>query len=234
MAIVTLPTNPRFRNIAGQTFGRLNVLEYVGRYYGDTGKPLWRCVCSCGTVKIVSQGAMTHGKTQSCGCLHRERLLSAKTHGKSKRPEFRVWYGIIQRCTKSSNTAFKTYGARGISVCERWLKFENFLTDVGPRPSLLHSIDRFPNKAGNYEPGNVRWATRTEQSANRRNTINLEFRGRTQSMAAWAKEYGLRNATLYERIVTLGWSVERAITQPLRRTSPAYSRITSLASLLRR
>jgi hypothetical protein len=120
---------------------------------------------------------------------------------------------MILRCTDPTHKSFKDYGGRGIKVCERWLKFENFLADVGLRPSPLHSIDRFPNNNGNYEPGNVRWATDTEQQNNRRNNRLVEWNGETHTIAEWAALRGLNHGALLKRI-DAGWDPERAMTLP--------------------
>src|SRR5690349_17126667 len=101
-----------------------------------------------------------------------EGMMGRTTHGnairKQRTPEFNAWANMIQRCTNPRCPEFKRYGAVGIRICARWQEFANFLADVGPRPSAEHSLDRFPNNNGNYEPGNVRWATAAEQQANLR------------------------------------------------------------------
>lgn len=112
---------------------------------------------------------------------------------------------------------FKDYGSRGISVCERWREsFARFCEDMGPRPKGT-SIDRIDNN-GNYEPANCRWATAKEQQRNRRSNVHITFNGRTQVMSAWAEEMGMNQLVLQGRI-RKGWSIERALTAPLRKTS---------------
>lgn len=106
--------------------------------------------------------------TKSCGCLRKKRAKEIKSiHGLSRSLEYKIWHSMKMRCTNDKVKAYKYYGGRGISVCERWMKFENFISDMGLRPTTKHSIDRYPNKDGNYEPGNCRWATSSEQSENR-------------------------------------------------------------------
>lgn len=149
----------------GQRFGRLTTTERIPM----PGGAVWKCLCDCGSIVSTTPGHLYSGHTRSCGCLYSEVLVSANTtHGKSQSPEYRSWSMMRTRCNNPRVHNYHRYGGRGITVCERWNKsFEHFLQDVGPRPSLKHSIDRI-NVNGNYEPGNVRWATASEQALNQR------------------------------------------------------------------
>ncbi len=130
-----------------------------------------------------------------------------------RRRLYRIYCGIKTRCGNPKAASFARYGARGITVCERWREsFEAFVADVGLPPSPAHSLDRVDNDRG-YEPGNVRWATRTEQSNNQRNNVNLTHGGRTMSLTAWAREVGLSRIALAGRLAR-GWAVDRALTTP--------------------
>jgi hypothetical protein len=126
-----------------------------------------------------------------------------------------VWNGILTRCTNPHSVAFRLYGARGITVCERWLDFANFLADMGERPAGK-TIDRYPDQRGNYEPGNCRWATWMEQQRNRTNNRRIEARGLNLTLAEWAERTGCNESVLRQRIDLLGWTVERALSQPLK------------------
>lgn len=149
-------------------------------------------------------------------------------HGHSPRsgasPEYRVWTSMVQRCTNPARKHYDRYGGRGIRVCERWLGeggFERFLADVGPRPSG-ETLDRFPNRDGNYEPGNVRWATPTEQNRNRSSNRLLEYAGATLTVTELAERAGINVHTVMNRMDRFGWSVERALTTPARHAPVAF------------
>ena len=153
-------------DLTGKKFGRLTV---IGRAHGKH----WSAICDCGGTAVSSGQSLREGKTKSCGCLGKEQLAEGRTkHSGSKRPEYKLWSGIIQRCTNPNNKHYRNYGGRGISVCDRWKDFANFFSDIGARPSKELTIDR-TNNDGNYEPGNVRWATRKQQQNNRRNSIKI-------------------------------------------------------------
>lgn len=133
----------------------------------------------------------------------------------SQSPEYRTWAAMRARCTNPKAASYRHYGGRGISVCERWSSFANFLADMGPRPPGM-SIDRYPDNDGNYEPGNCRWATNREQSNNRRITRFAEHEGQRKPISEWARELGANYDVLFQRIRQKGYSLEEA-TATLRR-----------------
>jgi hypothetical protein len=141
-----------------------------------------------------------------------------RTHGLSHCLAYESWSQMKQRCYNPKDPSFSDYGGRGIRVCERWRNsFENFLKDMGPRPSTGYSIDRFPNTNGNYEPDNCRWAIPKQQNRNRRTNVMLTFRGETMCISEWAERIGLPRKTLEKRLNRYGFTVEQALTQPVRR-----------------
>jgi len=193
--------------LTGMIIGKWTVLSECERRRGQTH---WVCRCECGTEAVVAGSELNHGRSRQCrGC-------RTRTHGASRRkdkkstPEYGAWCGMIGRCESPKNQRFKNYGGRGISVCERWRhSFQNFLEDMGKRPSLTHSLDRI-DVNGNYEPGNCRWATATQQARNKRNNRVLAAFGKTMTITEWAEQTGIPPYTIRRRI-RRGWTTEMAL-----------------------
>lgn len=194
----------------GEQFGRWTVIEVLSKE-----KAIAKC--QCGTEREVWSQNLKQSKSKSCGCLSRELARGPKpklgemrvTHGQSKTPVYKVWAAMLARCTHATNPAYRNYGGRGITVCERWLRFENFIADMGQRPSAKHSIDRIDNN-GNYEPTNCRWATKKEQCNNMRSNRVLVLNGRAQTIAQWSEELGLSHDAIRKRLQR-GDTVEEAL-----------------------
>lgn len=150
---------------------------------------------------------------------HNRKHGFAKKGGKTP-PEYKAWDSMKSRCLNDRDASFKHYGARGIRVCEQWVKsFEAFLADVGLRPSARHSLGRKDNN-GNYEPGNVRWETPEEQQGNTRANRVVEAFGKKQILTAWSQETGIPLSTLWVRLTRLKWNAEKALRTPVRLLRP--------------
>ena len=202
---------PQVKDMTGKEFDRLTVLELAGR--DKHRRALWKCRCKCGNVIFADGGSLRSRNTRSCGCLHIDTIT---THGESRvgqrTAEYSIWRNIISRCTKPENKDWDNYGGRGIKLCDRWMIYENFLADVGRRPSRKHTLDRRDND-GNYEPKNVRWATHTEQMRNSRRNRIIELDGVRKCAIEWAEEFDIHPATLHSRL-RIGMSVKQALTTP--------------------
>jgi hypothetical protein len=191
---------PNYLSYVGQSIGRWTILSFVA----GGKRPQFHCQCRCGSPsKLVDANSVLRGASTGCfGCsVHLGSLTHGDTAGCETTAEFRIWCGMRERCNNARHPAYHHYGGRGIRVCERWqASFEAFLADVGRRPSPKHSIDRFPNGNGNYEPDNVRWATTGEQARNRCSTRFLTFEGVTLCAQDWAERRGIPAATIYDRL----------------------------------
>lgn len=203
----------RFVDLRGQRFERLLVMSR----YEETAtrerfrNAMWLCQCDCGTKKLVAGANLTTGNTLSCGCLHREQFGSRqRRHGMTKSPEWRSWSQMIQRCHNAKNGSYRNYGGRGITVCNEWRgSFGRFFADIGPKPSREHSLERVDNDLG-YSPSNCRWASRAEQTRNRRNNNLIEFEGEKLCLLDWAARLGVSRGGIYTRI-NQGASPQEAI-----------------------
>ena len=199
-------------NLVGQTFGFLIVLKAGPS--NAWGRVMWWCRCECGNEKAVATNHLRSGHTKSCGCWRHHCLTThAKTHGLRYSPEYPVWHVMKQRCTNPKCTGYKNYGGRGITVCKRWSLFENFIADMGPRPSPDHSIERKDN-SGPYSPENCVWSTRKKQARNKRNNRFLTHGGETLCLTDWSERTGIKSLTIYGRLLR-GWSIKDALTIPL-------------------
>lgn len=204
-------------SLVGRRFGRLVVAAMADR--GARGKIRWRCDCDCGEENIVRGDLLRGGRIRSCGCLSvdvaRRRLREmTTTHGDTDSKEYRAWCKMKERCDVASAAGYANYGGRGISICERWRSYEAFLEDMGRAPSAKHSIDRVDGN-GNYEKGNCRWATATEQVRNRRTTLRVIIGGVEKTLFEWCEAFKMPYHAVYLRISRRGWAPVDAIAVPL-------------------
>jgi len=194
----------------GSRFDRLRV---TGPAAPTRAGNAWDCICACGNeVPRVAAGNLRNGHTRSCGCA---KFGVHVTHGESistdLSPEYTTWQGMLSRCYNPENKGFKHYGGRGIKVADVWRHdYVAFLKYMGRRPEG-HSIDRFPDNDGNYEPGNVRWATRQQQNENKRSVRLVTFQGERLTVAQWAARLGLKPKTLFSRLFVRRMPLARAM-----------------------
>jgi hypothetical protein len=188
-------------DLTGQRFGRLVAIRRAPAEHGQ--KPRWECICDCGKAHVGAASHLRRGGIKSCGCLQVDNGRAKATHGHSRvgeiTPTYRTWVAMVERCTKPQHRSFANYGGRGIVVCLRWRKFENFLSDMGERPSPQYSIDRIdPN--GDYKPDNCRWATSREQGRNRRTNHVIEIDGERMTVIEAAERFGVKDVTIRARL----------------------------------
>ena len=198
-------------NLVGEVFGRLTV---ICRDSKQTTKTRWICKCICGVTKSVAAGNLKNTHTKSCGCLKRE-FPNGTTHGQCHTRTFRIYRAMLTRCNNTNSAVYKNYGGRGIKVCKRWSTFEVFFSDMGECPENL-CIERTNNNKG-YSPSNCAWASRHQQSLNKRpnsDTTKYEYKGRQMTIRELSKLANLSLGVIRYRFAT-GYTVEQTVTVPL-------------------
>lgn len=206
------------KDLTGQRFGRLTVVK---RIVSNKGKRyLWECKCDCGNVTYITTSHLTDGNTKSCGCLYAEsRHAINKTHGGSGTRLYRIWVDIKTRCYNAKSTNYYKYGGRGICMCDEWFEkyqsFENWALANGYAENL--TIDRI-NPNDDYKPSNCRWVTQKVQQNNRNNNRLLTYNNETLTISQWSEKLGFKRSVIGQRINGMGWSVEKALTTPIRKT----------------
>ena len=193
---------------AGDIYGRYTVLGIFKEE--NSYQKLAHVQCSCGSPpRYVQVGVLRNNGSQSCGCLHKERV---STHGQWGNPLLKVWRSMIDRCTNSKNKSYARYGARGIAFCDRWIDPLAFIEDMskGYVPGL--QLDRI-NNDGNYSPENCRWATTKTQTRNYSRNVILEYDGKKLCLADWSAKTGINYMTIWSRLKA-GWSVKKTLSTP--------------------
>lgn len=195
----------------GQRYGKLVVvaLHSVDKYWNKR----WLCLCDCGRESTPYGASLRrrNGSTKSCGC---ESPVPELRHGACKTPEWRAWSCMRDRCLSPVHKQYRNYGGRGITICERWSDFNNFLSDMGPRPSRMYSLDRIDNNKG-YSPDNCRWATREQQQNNLRVNVRGLVHGEELTLAEACRKYQVSYGMAFHRLKK-GMSFEDALLTPRR------------------
>lgn len=206
-----------FVDISGLVFGNFTVLS---RTDSDRhGLARWRCACVCGGETVFSSVSIRKSKSHYCSHCDTWSTLDPnpqrRRHGLRCKREYDVWTAIKQRCNNPNCNAYENYGGRGITICDAWNEdFLAFFNDMGKRPSPKHTIERIDNSKG-YEPSNCKWATRSEQAANRRNNRLLTHLGKTLTVKEWSEETGINYRTIMTRL-SKGWPAEKTLTAPVK------------------
>jgi hypothetical protein len=202
-----IPTASTWKDLTGKVFDRLTVLGFL-----HNNK--WECQCSCGNISEVNTYGLNSGRTKSCGCLHKELVGNKfRTHGLYGTPEYVSWNAMKNRCSNKSSPVYFRYGGRGITVCQRWLdSFENFLEDMGSRPSDT-TLDRIDVNKG-YNKDNCRWANNLTQANNKTSTHLITLNGETMSVMEWCRRLNYNYGVIQARLHKLQWSVEDAFSKP--------------------
>jgi hypothetical protein len=215
-------------NLAGRRFGRLLVLARWSHL--QRGPTHYICVCDCGTFLVKPALYLTSGDTSSCGCYRKEVMAKKqRRHGMRWIPEYSIWLSMKERCENPRQKSYARYGGRGITVDPRWREdFMVFFTDMGPRPSPQHSLERTDNDKG-YCPRNVVWATQIQQANNTSRNRRITFGGETRTLAEWARKYDISQANLLWRLQK-GLDFYTAVTTPVRRRLPVHTQNPSSAT----
>lgn len=214
MSCRIIPLPKRAHDLSLQIFGKLVVIAPAE--LDKRRSAWWLCVCHCGNVVVRKGQDIKKPGVHSCGC-----ISTRAKHGATGSKEFKAWIDMIRRCTIDANKRFPAYGGRGITVCESWLtSFETFYQDMGPCPDG-YSLDRVDNN-GNYCPDNCRWASKHEQSNNKRTNKTITYKGETRTIAQWARELNIGPETLSYRIMR--WRpIERAFETPVQKHTRSSS-----------
>lgn len=205
----------------GEKYGRLTIKEYAGK--AKNGSTLVKCVCDCGTEKIVRLYSLKKGEIKSCGCLARELLIERNktvkytTHGQSRTRLYTIWCDMKQRCLNKNREVFKHYGQRNIAICDEWLNDFNSFYDWAMRNGYQDNltIDRI-DVNGNYKPSNCRWITMRQQRRNTRKNVFVEINGVKKVLIDWCSDYKIKYTTVLSRIYS-GWEIVKAIITPSRK-----------------
>lgn len=207
------PNRGNFKDIEGQRFGRWIVVEYCG-IMPNSSVSAWKCRCDCGTIKIIKAASLQSGRSQSCGCRHKEIVAAvgrSRAGLRKRHPvEYACWNQMLQRCHNPNNPTYERYGAKGIRVCARWRRgFEEFFKDMGSKPTPEHTLDRIKSDQ-DYKPVNCQWLHKSLQARNRLYVKRYTINGEKLCIPEISKKYNIKERTIYWRIKK-GWSMDRVV-----------------------
>lgn len=209
------------KDISNKTFGQLTAIKPVDRPIGVKNGTYWECLCKCGSLHITTLNRLQSGKSDSCGCLSKEKWkIAATTHGLSKHPIIKVWRGMLIRCNDPNNKRYKNYGERGINVCADWLIFEKFAEDMLSSYKNGLTLDRIDNNQG-YSKINCRWVDLKIQANNKTSNVKYCYKNQLKTISEIIEEenLSLSYGTIWARIHHLKWDLITALTKPTRRNS---------------
>jgi hypothetical protein len=226
--------NNEVHDRAGMRIGRLTVVKFSGfkEYKSGPRRSLWLCKCDCGNENVISARNIAEKNVLSCGCLQKEMAKKNAKHNMSRTKIYKIWTTLKQRCENNNDKNYPRYGGRGIMVCKEWAdSFDAFYMHMGDMPTGC-SLDRIDNN-GNYEPGNVRWATKVQQTRNKRGVHLFEFNGEMKTLKEITHEFGASYQTVHQRIFKLGMSLKDALLTPnLRRKNHSSIAARSATGIL--
>jgi hypothetical protein len=205
-----------YEDLSGRKYGKLLVIK---RSEINKGGIYWECECDCGNQLNIRGNHLKEGQHSCVKCMKHDY---AYTHGLHGHPSYRTWVMMRQRCLNPNAIGYKNYGGRGIKICKRWNDFENFAKDVGVPPSSKHTLDRFPNKNGDYEPSNFRWATWKEQQRNKRDNKTVSYKGETKTVAEWSDITGIEYSTIHRRLSN-EWKLDDVFNRAVREVERVIS-----------
>ncbi len=200
--------------VVGERFGKLTLVELVGR--SKHNKPIYSFRCDCGEVKNILLASVKNGRTKSCGCIRKAHITKRNTrHGMHGEPEYKIWAGMKQRCNSPKAEHYDRYGGRGIKVSDEWNDYPNFIRSMGKRPDSSYTLERVDNNKG-YCAENCVWATKLEQGSNKSNNRKYEYFGEQLILPEIARRTGLSRECLYARL-NRGWDEHTAFTTPAKK-----------------
>lgn len=196
-----------FVDLTGKKFTDWTVISLDEPKTKEKRESYWVCKCKCGTIKTLLGGNLRSGKSTSCGCSRIEMIQGYKL---SEHPLYWVYKSIQNRCYRKTDKSYHNYGGRGIKMSKSWYNsFNQFVVDMGQKPTPSHSIERLDNEKG-YSKNNCKWGTPKEQGNNQRTNVILEYKGKKMNVTQWAEYLEIKRHLIYSRL-KLGWSIERIL-----------------------